>query len=183
MCKFETSLNIRRFFSDILAWDAGYRPFFKSLLRQKAGITQKAVLCLFGLAALTFWMGAYNAAFAQTIPCHVRLVFDTHPNGGQIVRYQLYMQVKNQTPQPLLAVSTHWLDKTGEIIGKREENCRGDGNPTGLSQTGKGSAQIQTVNQRWMEKLGQMIWTEMVNSELSEFKRIKSCKIVGYRFE
>ncbi len=157
MCKFETSFKAKAFFPRIF--------------------------CLLCAVSLTIWVSVSAPAYAQNVPCQVRLVFDTSPNGHQLVTYRLFMQIKNTTPQPLIAVSAHWLDETGQNIGNSDADCRFDGMALGLSQTGQCTAQIQAVNQRWMEKLGQMIWTEMVNSELTEFKRIKSCKIVGYRFE
>jgi len=93
------------------------------------------------------------------------------------------MQITNLKPRPITAVSVNWLNENNEIIGNSDADCRLDNQPLGLSQTGQCSRKVQSINQRWMEKLGQMIWTEMVNSELSEFRRIKSCKIQGYRFE
>ena len=135
------------------------------------------------LAALCFWLVASFSAVAQTIPCQVRLEFQTTSSGQQLVHYRLYMQVTNSKPRPITAVSVEWLDETSQIIGNSDADCRFDSQPLGLSQTGQCSRNVQSINQRWMEKLGQMVWTEMVNSELSGFRRIKSCKIIGYRFE
>ena len=135
------------------------------------------------MAALCFWLIASFSAIAQTIPCQVRLEFQTTSSGQQLVHYRLYMQITNTKPRPVTAVSVEWLDDASQIIGNSDADCRFDNQPLGLSQTGQCSRNVQSINQRWMEKLGQMIWTEMVNSELSGFRRIKSCKIIGYRFE
>ena len=135
------------------------------------------------MTALCFWLIASFSANAQTIPCQVRLEFQTTSSGQQLVHYRLYMQITNTKPRPVTAVSVEWLDDANQIIGNSDADCRFDNQPLGLSQTGQCSRNVQSINQRWMEKLGQMIWTEMVNSELSGFRRIKSCKIIGYRFE
>ena len=135
------------------------------------------------MAALCFWLIASFSANAQTIPCQVRLEFQTTSSGQQLVHYRLYMQITNTKPRPVTAVSVEWLDDASQIIGNSDADCRFDNQPLGLSETGQCSRNVQLINQRWMEKLGQMIWTEMVNSELSGFRRIKSCKIIGYRFE
>ena len=135
------------------------------------------------MAVLCFWLIASFSAIAQTIPCQVRLEFQTTSSGQQLVHYRLYMQITNTKPRPVTAVSVEWLNDASQIIGNSDADCRFDNQPLGLSQTGQCSRNVQSINQRWMEKLGQMIWTEMVNSELSGFRRIKSCKIIGYRFE
>ena len=175
MCNFKTSFQIKRFFFTTYLLSLAQRSGYDGLKMCQ----QHAIIGL----TLFFWIGASSISFAQTIPCQVRLVFDTASSGQQVVSYRLFMQIKNSTPQPVLAVSAYWLDEDEQVIGNSDADCRFDGQPLGLSQTGQCSAEIQHINQRWIERLGQLVWTEMINSELSQFKRIKSCKIVGYRFE
>ena len=172
MCNFKTSfLIIRNLFM--------MRPVLLSAHRLSHWLR---LLRLFAMA-LCLWSIASTAAISQTIPCQVRLEFETTSTGQQLIHYRLFMQITNTKPRPITAVSVEWLNEQNEIIGNSDADCRLDDAALGLSQTGQCSRKVQSINQRWMEKLGQMIWTEMVNSELSAFRRIKSCKIQGYRFE
>ena len=74
--------------------------------------------CLFGLL-LSISAGVYMsesaAAETKNVPCQLRLKFTRDEAGGQLVRYRLFLQVKNQKPEPVTAVSVLWLDKTEEI--------------------------------------------------------------------
>lgn len=154
---------------------ANLRPFYTVALNSLA----KALLK--GSVGLFIWLAAGAGASAQTIPCQVRLVFETEAQRGQQVEYKLFLQLKNITAQPVQTVSVLWLDRDENVIGNSHADCRFAGQGLGLSQTGQCTASIQQINQRWMDRLGQTIWTEMVNSELEGFKRINSCKVVGYR--
>ena len=122
------------------------------------------------------------AGEAETIPCQVRLEFARDEAGGQLVRYRLFLQVKNTKPQPISMVSVLWMDDEGRIVGNSDADCRADGVLLDVSQTGQCSRTVQTISNRLIQSFGQSIWTEVVNSELRTFDRIKSCKIMGYRY-
>ena len=127
---------------------------------------------------------AAGTAFAATkdIPCDVRLEFSTDPAIGQVVSYTLSVQVKNSSPQPVTAVSLLWLDNAGVVIGNSDADCRLESKSLEVSHTGQCKRVVQTVSSKLIQSFGQSVWTELVNSELSNFKRIKSCRLVGYRY-
>ena len=79
-------------------------------------------------------------------------------------------------------VSVLWMDDEGRIVGNSDADCRADGVLLDVSQTGQCSRTVQTISNRLIQSFGQSIWTEVVNSELRTFDRIKSCKIMGYRY-
>ena len=121
-------------------------------------------------------------AASKDVPCDVRLEFGTDPTIGQVVSYTLSIQVKNTSPQPITAVSLLWLDDAGTIIGNSDADCRFESKSLDVSHTGQCKRVVQRVSNRLIQSFGQAVWTELVNSELSQFKRIKSCRLVGYRY-
>ena len=123
------------------------------------------------------------AAEPKSVPCQVRLEFTHDEAGGQLVRYRLFLQVKNQKPQPITAVSVLWLDKNDEILGNSDANCKAENVSLKVGQAGQCSQTVQTISNRLIQSFGQSLWTDIVNSELKTFERIKSCKIIGYRYE
>ena len=127
---------------------------------------------------------ALGTAVAATkdIPCDVRLEFSADPAIGQVASYTLSVQVKNSSPQPITAVSLLWLDDAGAIIGNSDADCRLESKSLEVSHTGQCKRVVQTVSGKLIQSFGQTVWTELVNSELSNFKRIKSCRLVGYRY-
>ncbi|MDC3286391.1 hypothetical protein OAV67_01900 [Alphaproteobacteria bacterium] len=118
----------------------------------------------------------------KDIPCDVRLEFSTDTEIGQVASYTLSVQVKNSSPQPITAVSLLWLDNAGVIIGNSDADCRLESKSLEVSNTGQCKRVVQTVSNKLIQSFGQTVWTELVNSELSNFKRIKSCRLVGYRY-
>ena len=140
------------------------------------------LLTLFVLCG-AFILEAGNAfAAPKDIPCDVRLEFSTDPSIGQVVSYTLSVQVKNSSPQPITAVSLLWLDNAGVVIGNSDADCRLESKSLEVSHTGQCKRVVQTVSSKLIQSFGQTVWTELVNSELSNFKRIKSCRLVGYRY-
>ena len=140
---------------------------------------------LFGLSLVASLLGHtpdLQASERSDIPCQIRLEFARDDAGGQLVRYRLFLQVKNNKPRPVSTVSVLWLDDQNSIVGNSDADCRADGVSLDVSQTGQCSRTVQTISNRLIQSFGQSIWTEIVNSELKTFDRIKSCKIEGYRY-
>ena len=123
------------------------------------------------------------AAETNTVQCQVRLEFARDDAGGQLIRYRLFLQVKNKEPQPVASVSVLWLGKNGEILGNSDADCKAENAPLEVGQTGQCSRTVQTISNRLIQSFGQSLWTDIVNSELKTFERIKSCKVMGYRFK
>ena len=133
-------------------------------------------------ASAQIYAPAVRADDSQTVSCQVRLEFARDEAGGQMVRYRLFLQVKNDKPRPVSAVSVLWLDEDQTVIGNSDADCRAEGQPLEVSQTGQCSRTIQTISNRLIQSFGQSVWTEIVNSELETFDRIKTCKVMGYRY-
>ena len=139
-------------------------------------------LLIYCLLSAGILMPSITHAADKDIPCEVRLEFSTDPVIGQVVSYALYLQVKNIKAQPVKAISLLWLDEEGEIIGNSDADCRFESKALDVSHTGQCKRVVQTVSNRLIQSFGQSVWTELVNSELSSFKRIKFCRPVGYRY-
>ena len=151
----------------------------------KVSHSRSVFFCLLGFSLMAFvpvYSPDLQAGEAQTVPCQVRLEFSRDEAGGQLVRYRLFLQVKNNKPRPIRSVSVLWLDEQQMIIGNSDADCRTESQPLEVSQTGQCSRTIQTISNHLIQSFGQSIWTEIVNSELKTFERIKSCKIMGYRY-
>ena len=140
------------------------------------------LLALPSLCVASFIVASTASATVKDIPCNVRLEFGTDPTIGQVVSYTLSVQVKNTSPQPITAISLLWLDGEGKIIGNSDADCRLETKSLEVSHTGQCKRVVQTVSNRLIQSFGQTVWTKLVNSELSQFKRIKSCRLVGYRY-
>ncbi len=123
------------------------------------------------------------AAETKTVPCQVRLEFSRDDTGKQLIRYSLFLQVKNLNPQPITSVSILWLDKNDEILGNSDADCKAENEPLEVGQTGQCSRTVQTISNLLIQSFGQSVWTDVVNSELKTFERIKSCKVLGYRYQ
>jgi len=107
--------------------------------------------------------------------------FSSDKNGFPIVLYNLEMQVSNNQKRIISGVSILWLDKNGETVGNSDAICAV---PNGIPPTEAGSCKrvIQTVGSHILERLGQETWTEIVNSEMRNFRVVKKCLIVGYKY-
>ena len=139
--------------------------------------------CLFGLL-LSISAGVYMsesaAAETKNVPCQLHLKFPHDEAGGRLIRYRLFLQVKNQKPQPVTAVSVLWLDKTDENLGNSDADCKAKNVSLEVGQAGQCSQTVKTVSNHLIQSFVQSMWTDIVNSELKTFERIKSCKINGY---
>lgn len=137
------------------------------------------IYCLLGAGS---FMPSMTHAADKDIPCEVRIEFSTDPVIGQVVNYALYIQVKNTKAQPITAISLLWLDEKGEIIGNSDADCRFESKALDVSHTGQCRRVVQTISNHLIQSFGQSVWTKIVNFELSTFKRIKFCRLVGYRY-
>ena len=151
--------------------------YFSRLLNPAHFLLALSLLCVAFIIA-----ASAASATVKDIPCNVRLEFSMDPKIGQVVSYTLSVQVKNTSPQPITAISLLWLDEDGKIIGNSDADCRFETKSLDVSHTGQCKRVVQNISNRLIQSFGQTVWTELVNSELSNFKRIKSCRLVGYRY-
>lgn len=117
----------------------------------------------------------------DTVPCSVKLKFEADQSGALVV-YTLSMQVKNPTMRPIETVSALMYDPDGGSMGNTDAACRHNDTLLNGGDTGECSKVLQVVNSKLMEKLGNEMWTAIVNDQMAKFDRIASCKIVGFRY-
>jgi hypothetical protein len=115
------------------------------------------------------------------VPCSVKLKFEADQSGALVV-YTLSMQVKNPTMRPIETVSALMYDLDGGSMGNTDAACRHNDTLLNGGDTGECSKVLQVVNSKLMEKLGNEMWTAIVNDQMAKFDRIASCKIVGFRY-
>jgi hypothetical protein len=41
---------------------------------------------------------------------------------------------------------------------------------------------VQKIGGRLLDRLGQDTWTKIINSEMTNFRVVRQCAIIGYRF-
>ena len=128
-------------------------------------------------------MSESAAAETKNIPGQLRIKNSHDEAGGQLVCYRLFLQAKNQKSEPVTAVSVLWLDKTEEIWGNSDADCKAENVSLEVGQAVQCNQTVQTISNHLIQSFGQSLWTDIINSELKTFERIKSCKINGYRYE
>jgi len=84
--------------------------------------------------------------------------------------------------RPIETVSALMYDPDGGSMGNTDAACRHNDTLLNGGDTGECSKVLQVVNSKLMEKLGNEMWTAIVNDQMAKFDRIASCKIVGFRY-
>jgi uncharacterized ferritin-like protein (DUF455 family) len=41
---------------------------------------------------------------------------------------------------------------------------------------------VQQIGGRLLDRLGQDTWTKIINSEMTNFREVRQCAIIGYRY-
>ena len=67
-------------------------------------------------------------------------------------------------------------------MGNTDASCRHNDTLLNGGDTGECNKVLQVVNSKLMEKLGNEMWTAIVNDQMAKFDRITSWKIVGFRY-
>ena len=117
-----------------------------------------------------------------TSPCDIRLVFDSDAHGMPSVGYKLSLQIRNQTARDIAGVSVYWLDNESAIIGNSAASCGVEDGAVGPSETGPCETIVQQIGGTLLQRLGQATWTEIINHQLTDFRKVKQCAIIGYDF-
>ena len=118
----------------------------------------------------------------QTTPCVIRLIFESDALGMPSVGYKLSLQIRNQTARDIAGVSVYWLDNASAIIGNSAAICGVKDVAVGPSETGPCEAIVQQIGGALLQRLGQAKWTEIINNQLTDFRKVKQCAIIGYDF-
>jgi hypothetical protein len=119
---------------------------------------------------------------AEVVPCDIKLVFSIDDSGMSLVSYNLEMQISNRQGQTIKGISVHWLDRSAEIIGNSDTLCGQDHGGIKPMQSGSCRHVVQKISGRLLDRLGQDTWTKIINSEMSNFRKVRQCAIIGYRF-
>ena len=117
-----------------------------------------------------------------TTHCDIRLVFGNDERGMPSVGYKLSLQIRNQTARDIAGVSVYWLDKQSAIIGNSAAICGVGGLAVSPSESGPCETIVQQIGGAMLHKLGQDTWTEIINHELTIFRKVKQCAIIGFNY-
>ncbi len=140
-------------------------------------------VCFFAIAlAIINPLNANGHVNGVQVPCGIRLVFGTNERGASLVSYDLEMQIHNPQARTVLGASVHWLNAQAEIIGNSSVTC--GGKYIGIKPTEFGSCRhtVQKISERLLDRLGQDTWTEIINSEMRNFRQVSACTIIGYNY-
>ena len=144
------------------------------------------VFAAFGANVKTSTASQHQAL--NTVPCEIKLIFGTDKQGISTVSYDLELQISNRTGRFISNISVYWLNATKDIIGNSDAAC---GNVTdnknrqsiAPGETGACRRTVQNVSGRLLERLGQETWTNIINTEMTNFKQVSQCAVIGYRFQ
>ena len=119
----------------------------------------------------------------QKTPCKIRLVFASDASGMPSISYKLSLQLKNQTARDIAGVSVYWLNDESAIIGNSAASCGVKSTAVRPSETGPCETIVQQIGGALLQRLGQATWTEIINHQLTDFRKVKQCAIIGYDFQ
>ena len=119
---------------------------------------------------------------AEIVPCDIKLVFSIDDRGMSLVSYNLEMQISNRQGRTIKGISVHWLDRSAEIIGNSDTLCGQDHGGIKPAQSGSCRRVVQEIGGRLLDRLGQDTWTKIINSEMTNFREVRQCAIIGYRY-
>ncbi len=135
-------------------------------------------LCLF----TTIPAIADTHSHLPTTPCEIRLVFGSDERGMPTAAYKLSLQIRNQTARNIVGVSVYWLGDDSAIIGNSAAICGVKDIAVGPSESGPCETIVQQIGGALLQRLGQATWTEIINHQLTNFRKVKRCAIIGYDF-
>ena len=138
------------------------------------------VVVIFTAANSSLFAGSHSKA--EIVPCDIKLVFSIDDSGMSLVSYNLEMQISNRQSQTIKGISVHLLDSSATIIGNSDALCGQDHDGIEPAQSGSCRRVMQKIGGRLLDRLGQDTWTKIINSEMTNFREIRQCAIVGYRF-
>ena len=161
--------------------------FFLNLARLCQSATR--IIALIAVACVcVIYTAANNPLFAdrhsktKIVPCDIKLVFGLDNSGMSLVSYDLEMQISNHQSRTIKGISVHLLDRSAEIIGNSDALCGQDYDGIKPAQSGSCRRVVQKIGGRLLDRLGQNTWTKIINSEMTNFRQVRQCAIIGYRF-
>ena len=142
--------------------------------------TIASVFIMFTAVNSPLFAGSHSKA--EIVPCDIKLVFSTDDSGMSLVSYNLEMQISNRQGRTIKGISVHWLDRSAEIIGNSDTLCGQDHGGIKPAQSGSCRRVVQEIGGRLLDRLGQDTWTKIINSEMTNFREVRQCAIIGYRY-
>ena len=161
--------------------------FSLNLIQSRQSVTKMVPLLATACAFIIFTavnspLFATSHSKAEIVPCDIKLVFGVDDSGMSLVSYDLEMQISNRLGQTIKGISVHWLDRSAEIIGNSDAVCGQDYDGIKPAQSGSCRRVVQKIGGRLLDRLGQNTWTKIINSEMTNFREVQHCAIIGYRF-
>ena len=150
----------------------------KTQFRHLSGSLLLAGFCLF--TALLAMADTHSQL--PTTPCDIRLEFGSDERGMPSVGYKLSLQIKNRTARDIAGVSVYWLDDKSAIIGNSAAICGAKGGAVGPTESGPCEKMVQQIGGALLQRLGQATWTKIINHQLTNFRKVKQCAIIGYDY-
>jgi hypothetical protein len=159
--------------------------------RDLASLCQRAtiMIALLAIAGVFIMFTAANSPLfagshrkVEIVPCDIKLVFGADDSGMSLVSYDLEMQISNHHGRTITGISVHWLDRSAKIIGNSDASCGQDYDGIKPAQSGSCRRVVQKIGGRLLDRLGQDTWTKIINSEMTNFREVRQCAIIGYRF-
>ena len=150
----------------------------KTNFRHLSAFLLVAELCLFTAVPAI----ADTHSQLPTSPCDIRLEFGSDERGMPSVGYKLSLQIKNRTARDIAGVSVYWLDDKSAIIGNSAAICGAKGGAVGPSESGPCEIMVQQIGGALLQRLGQATWTKIINHQLTNFRKVKQCAIIGYDY-
>ena len=117
-----------------------------------------------------------------TTPCDIRLVFGSDERGMPSVKYKLSLQIRNQTARDIAGVSVYWLDNSLPSLAIALQFA---GQKMGLSarlRAGRVKQLFSKLAALCYKGWDRATWTEIINHQLTDFRKVKQCAIIGYDF-
>ena len=148
--------------------------------RMIALLATAGVFIMFTAANSPLFAGSYSKA--ETVPCDIKLVFGVDDSGMSLVSYDLEMQITNRQGREIKGISVYWLDSSAKLIGNSDALCGQLHNGISPAQSGPCRRVVQKISGRLLDRLGQDTWTKIINSEMTNFREVSQCAIIGYRF-
>jgi hypothetical protein len=161
--------------------------FSLNLIQSRQSVTKMVPLLATACAFIIFTavnspLFATSHSKAEIVPCDIKLVFGVDDSGMSLVSYDLEMQISNRLGQTIKGISVHWLDRSAEIIGNSDALCGQDHDGIKPAQSGSCRRVVQKIGGQLLDRLGQDTWTKIINSEMVNFREVRQCAIIGYRF-
>ena len=150
----------------------------KTQFRRLSASLLVAVFCLF--TAMSAMADLHS--HLPTTPCDIRLEFGSDERGMPSVGYKLSLQIKNRTARDIAGVSVYWLDDKSAIIGNSAAICGAKGGAVGPTESGPCEKMVQQIGGALLQRLGQATWTKIINHQLTNFRKVKQCAIIGYDY-